>query len=221
MKTILQLAFILTLAGAISLRADEPKPAPAGDASVLQPVGPGWLPVFNGTNLAGWKVEPGFWQVDADGVLHGHTPGEKLHHYGYTEKTYADFELHADVKLVGNNSGVCIRITPVDFDNVPGYQVDMGDGYWGCLWEEKGRGMVAKYPKADADNLVHKDEWNHYYVRAQGHHIQMWLNGVKTVDLVDDKGPLTGAIGFQLCHGAGKVTDACFKNVVYRPLASE
>jgi len=48
----------------------------------------------------------------------------------------------------------------------------------------------------------------------------MWLNGVPTVDLVDEKGPLTGAIGFQLCHGTGRVTDASFKNVVYRPLDS-
>ena len=48
-----------------------------------------------------------------------------------------------------------------------------------------------------------------------------WLDGVKTVDLVDEKGPLSSSIGFQLCHGAGRVTDASFKNVVYRPLKSD
>jgi hypothetical protein len=219
-KALIHPLIVTTLLHATLVYAADP-PAPSSKESVLKPVGEGWLPVFNGKNLDGWKAQPEFWKVDEGGILHGHTPGEARHHYAYTGKTYDNFELHADVKLVGNNSGVCIRLTPVDFDNVPGYQVDMGDGYWGCLWEEKGRGMVAKYSKEDADKLIHKDDWNHYYVRARGHHIEIWLNGVKTVDVVDDKGPLSGPIGFQLCHGVGRMTDACFKNVVSRPLTLE
>ncbi len=188
------------------------------EESVLQPLGGGWVPVFNGTNLDGWNAQPEFWKVEAGGVLHGYTPGTPDHHYAYTRTNYADFELHADVKLIGNNSGLCIRIAPTSFDNVPGYQVDMGEGYWGCLWDERGRGMVVNYPKDQAATLVHKDDWNHYYVRAQGHHIQAWLNGVKTIEVMDEKGRLSGPIGFQLCHGTGKMTDAAFKNVVFRPL---
>ena len=153
-------------------------------------------------------------------MLVGKTPGTPEHHYAYTEKDYADYELHADVKLVGNNSGICIRIAPTNFDNVPGYQVDMGEDYWGCLWDERGRGMIAKYPRVDADKLVKKDDWNHYYVKAQGHHIQVWLNGVKTVDVQDEKGRATGRIGFQLCHG-NKKTEASFKNVKVRMLETD
>ena len=205
--------FALTIAIA-HLQAGENPP----DESVLKPAGAGWLPVFNGTNLDGWKAQTNYWRVDEGGVLHGHTPGTSDHHYAFTETNYADFELHADVKLIGNNSGVCIRIAPTSFDNVPGYQVDMGEGYWGCLWDERGRGMVVKYPTDQAATLVHHDDWNHYYVRARGHHIEAWLNGVKTIDVVDEKGLLSGPIGFQLCHGTGKMTDASFKNVVYRPL---
>jgi hypothetical protein len=189
------------------------------DEAVLQPVGKGWTPIFNGTNLDGWMAQTNYWQMDDGGVLHGRTPGTPDHHYAYSNTNYADFELHADVKLIGNNSGICIRIAPKNFDNVPGYQVDMGDGYWGCLWEEHGRGKVVDFPRADADKLVHKEDWNHYYIRAVGHHIEAWLNGVKTIDVVDEKGLLTGPIGFQLCHGQGKLTDASFKNVVWRPLA--
>jgi Domain of Unknown Function (DUF1080) len=199
---------------AMYLQADETKP----DASVLKPAGDGWRPIFNGTNFDGWAAEPEYWKMDEDGVMHGHTPGTALHHYAYTTNDYNDFEMHADVKLIGNNSGICIRIAPENFDSVPGYQVDMGDGYWGCLWDEHGRGKVVNYPKEEADKLVKQDEWNHYYIRAQGHHIQAWLNGVKTIDIVDEKGRLSGPIGFQLCHGTGKLTDAAFKNVVYRPL---
>ena len=203
----------------IATWADDGAAAPV-DEAVLRPVGEGWLPLVIGGNLDGWKAEPDFWRVEDGDVLHGHTPGTDKHHYAYTDKSYDDFELHADVRLVGNNSGICIRIAPKDFDNVPGYQVDMGEGYWGCLWDEHGRGMVVQYPKEEASRLVKLDDWNHYYVRAEGHHIEVWLNGVKTVDVVDDKGRLAGPIGFQLCHGKGKETDASFKNVVYRRLKS-
>ena len=107
------------------------------------------------------------------------------------------------IKMVGDenaNSGVCIRIYPTSWDNAPGYQVDMGPGYWGCLWEEKRAGMVQQYPKSKADDLVKAEDWNHYYIVAKGHHIQAWLNGVKTIDIVHDAGFTEGRIGFQLCH---------------------
>jgi hypothetical protein len=181
-----------------------------------KPQGKGWANLLS-KDLSGWKFEPDYWKMEK-GVLLGYTPGTPEHHYAYTEKEYADFELHADVKLVGYNSGVCIRIKPTSFDDVPGYQVDMGEGYWGCLWDERGRGMVVKYEKADADKLVKKDDWNHYYVRADGHHIQAWLNGVKTIDVEDEKGNLTGPIGFQLTHGAGNKTAASFRNVYIKPI---
>ena len=110
---------------AICVRADEIKP----DDSVLKPIGTGWVPIFNGTNFDGWKAETNYWKMDEGGIMHGVTPGTAQHHYDYTTNDYADFELHADVKLIGNNSGICIRIKPQNFDSVPGYQVDMGDGY--------------------------------------------------------------------------------------------
>jgi len=182
-----------------------------------RPATHGWTALFNGKDLAGFKYQPQFWKA-AGGLIQGSTPGGPEHHYMYTDRAdFADFELHADVKLVGNNSGICIRIAPTSFDDVPGYQVDMGDGYWGCLWEERGRGMIAKYPKEDADLIVHAGDWNHYYVRAAGHHIETWLNGFKTVDVVDEVGRSTGPIGFQLCHG-DKPTAASFKNLYIRAL---
>ena len=204
---------LLMILGVTSHGADAPDPH-------LTPVGDGWKPVLNGHDLGGLVAQSAYWTMQPDGVLHGATPGGSEHHYAFTQAEFADFELHADVKLVGYNSGVCIRIAPTSFDNVPGYQVDMGDGYWGCLWDERGQGMVAKFPDADAAKLVHAGEWNHFHVRAEGHHIQIWLNGVKTVDVVDEKGRLSGPIGFQLCHGE-KGTDASFRNVVVRPLGAE
>lgn len=200
----------ITLLLATSLRAEDAK-----DTTTLKPQGEGWVNLIN-KDLKGWKLQAEYWKV-VEGVMTGDTPGTKDHHYAYTEKQYADFELHADVKLIGYNSGICIRIAPTNFDNVPGYQVDMGDGYWGCVWDERGRGMVGKFDKKQAEKIVKKEDWNHYYLKAVGPHIQVWLNGVKTVDMKDEKGRPTGPIGFQLCHG-NKRTQAWFKEVVVKEI---
>ncbi len=165
-----------------------------------KPVGKNWINLL--TSLEGWNADSNYWRV-SDNELHGDYPGGKLHNYAWTKKQYKDFELHALVRLDGKeaNSGVCIRIQPTDADNAPGYQVDMGPGYWGSLWEERRAGMVQKFPDELVAKLVKDKDWNHYYVIAKGHHIQAWLNGVQTIDTVHAAGFEEGSIGFQLCHG--------------------
>jgi len=165
-----------------------------------KPVGKGWVNLFRSAD--DWNFENTFWQLNNTG-LHGSIGKEKEHHYSYTKKTYGDFELNVMIKMVGDenaNSGVCIRINPTNWDNAPGYQVDMGKGYWGSLWEERRASMVQKFPDSLVSKIVKQNDWNHYYIIAKGHHIQAWLNGVKTIDIVHDAGFSTGNIGFQLCH---------------------
>jgi hypothetical protein len=183
---------------------------------VLEPAGKGWVPLLTSLDATKWTYESEFWKMEPDGALHGKYAGGNLHHFMYSTASYSNFELHADFKMTGYNSGICIRVEPTSFDNCPGYQVDMGDGYWGCLWEEKGRGMVSKFPDDQVKQVLHRGEWNHYYVLADGHHIVMYLNGTKTVDVVDTPGRLSGKIGFQLTHS--QATDVQFRNMVIRPL---
>jgi hypothetical protein len=181
----------------VSLKQTLPK---AGKMHNNKPIGKGWINLLQ--SPADWNFENNFWQF-ADTSFHGAMGKEKEHHYSYTKKTYKDFELNVMIRMVGDenaNSGVCIRINPTNWDNAPGYQVDMGKGYWGSLWEERRANMVQKYPDALVQQLVHQNDWNHYYIIAKGHHIQAWLNGVKTIDIVHDAGFLEGNIGFQLCH---------------------
>jgi Domain of Unknown Function (DUF1080) len=165
-----------------------------------KPVGKNWVNLLN--DPADWNMDTSAYALD-HGTLHGDYYGGKYHNFAWTKKVYENFELQALVKLNGKdaNSGVCIRLNPVNADNAPGYQVDMGEGYWGCLWEEKRAGMVQKFPDDLAAKLVKKNDWNHYYVIAKGHHIEAWLNGVKTIDMVHPEGYEKGSIGFQLCHG--------------------
>jgi hypothetical protein len=116
---------------------------------------------------------------------------------------FKDFELHAVVLMRGTsaNSGVGIRLHPKSANVAPGYQVDMGANYWGCLFDEGADATVQQFPPEDAEVLVRDGDWNHYYIVARGHHIQAWLNGVKTVDTVHDEGFTEGSIGFELCRG--------------------
>src|SRR6185437_11482727 len=101
-----------------------------------KPTAQGWHAVFDGKTLKGWLGEKGYWQVK-DGAIVGTQPaGAPHHHYMFSDKDYSDFLMHVDVKLVGYNSGVCIRIHPKTYDDVPGNQVDEGEGFWGCLWDE-------------------------------------------------------------------------------------
>jgi Domain of Unknown Function (DUF1080) len=164
-----------------------------------KPAGKDWVNLLSSAD--DWNFESTYWQLN--NVLHGSIGKEKEHHYSYTKKSYRDFELNVMIKMVGDaeaNSGVCIRINPPSWDDAPGYQVDMGKGYWGSLWEERRAGMVQKFPDTLVSKIVKQNDWNHYYIIAKGHHIQAWLNGVKTIDIVHDAGFSTGDIGFQLCH---------------------
>ena len=165
-----------------------------------KPVGKGWVNLIS--SLDDWNAAKPYWSLE-NGILHGDYNGGEFHNYAYTKTFYANYELNAIVRMSGReaNSGVCIRIKPVSADNVPGYQIDMGSGYWGCLWEEKRAGMVQQYPKDLADKLVKANDWNHYYIIANGHRIQAWLNDIKTIDTVHLAGFSEGSIGIQLCHG--------------------
>ncbi|MDA0841357.1 MAG: DUF1080 domain-containing protein [Planctomycetota bacterium] len=218
-KTLFSILSTLTLTLSLSAQQATDLTVTLPDEGKLvdeKPVGEGWESLID-PELTVWESEPEYWSVK-DGVMHGESKGGQ-HHHAYTKKEHKDFELHAVIKMAGNgaNSGVCIRLKPTNFDNCPGYQVDMGPGYWGCLWEERRAGMVQRFPKNLADQLVHSNDWNHYYILAKGHHIQAWLNGVKTIDIVHEKGFPTGRIGFQLCHGK-KETIVDVKTLMVREL---
>jgi len=172
----------------------------AGEFINDKPAGKGWVNLL--LLPENWNAEKEYWQWN-NNILHGELKGDTVHHYAWTKQAYTDFELNVLIRMTGGedaNSGVCIRIHPSNWDDAPGYQVDMGKGYWGSLWEERRAGMVQKYPDSLAAKLVKANDWNHYYIIAKGHHIQAWLNGVKTIDIVHDAGFADGNIGFQLCH---------------------
>ena len=190
----------------------------AGKLTDGNPVGSGWVSLIEKPD--DWIFDKTYWSMK-DGIVHGDYQGGKPHEHMWTKTQYSDFRLHAVFRMTGDekaNSGVCIRLNPTSADDAPGYQVDTGAGYWGCLWEQGGDKMVQEFPQPLAEKLVKRNDWNHYFVIARGHHIQAWLNGVKTIDVVHEKGFLKGSFGFQLAHGK-RHTILDVKTLLMQPLA--
>jgi hypothetical protein len=108
---------------------------------------------------------------------------------------------------------------PNNFE-MSGYQADAGEGYWGLLYDETRRDAPLQQPldPAAMKNAFHNQDWNDYRVRADGPHIETWINGVKCVDYVEKLPNIAqdGKIGLQI-HGGGK-TLVYFKDIMIEEL---
>lgn len=164
-----------------------------------------WVSLFDGKSLNGWKTLPGGkWEV-RDGIIVGVTPrSEERHGILYTEKDYTDFEASVVYRAVKGNSGFFFRSAEYKkTQTVEGFQAEIdADGRnAGGLYENWGRNWVVRPPRPLIQKAFKKGEWNQMTVRAEGHHITVFLNGYKMSELKNDKrSRLKGFFGFQL-HG--------------------
>lgn len=155
----------------------------------------GWVSLFNGKDLSGWKKLNGKaeYHIEGDaivGVSQLNTPNTFL----TTEKYYTDFILEVEVKVHPLlNSGIQIRSNSMkDYRDgrVHGYQVEIDPSkraYSGGIYDEARRGWL--YPLADnprGREAFKGGQWNKYHIEAIGNELRVWVNGVNTANLVDD-----------------------------------
>lgn len=192
---------------------------------------PGFVALFNGTDLTGWKglvADPPkrakmtaeqlakaqekadqdmrkHWKV-VDGVLEFDAKGHSL----CTIKDYGDFEMYVDWKIAkGGDSGIYLRGSP---------QVQ--------IWEHpKGSGGFFNNQKNPKDPLTVADkpvgQWNRFYIKMVGEKVTVKLNDKLVVDNVtmenywERSKPIypTGQIELQ-SHS----TPLWFKNIYLREL---
>jgi len=152
-----------------------------GEPAVVETAG--FVPLFNGKDLAGWEGDSSLWSA-RDGMLVGESPGIPRNNFLATEASYADFVLEFSVRLAGDsgNSGVQFRSVRVPGHEMSGYQADIGPGYWASLYDESRRNRVLAPATPKALGALHKGEWNRVAIRASGGQITIWLNGVTSVD---------------------------------------
>jgi hypothetical protein len=196
-------------------RAEEPPP---------RAIEEGFVPIFDGKTLAGWEGDRDLWKVE-DAMIVGDTAaGIKRNEFLATEKRYGDFELRLEFRLRKGegNSGVQFRSKRVEGESeVSGYQADIGEKYWGCLYDESRRNKILVQAPPELEKTLPRDGWNNYVIRAQGKHIALALNGVKTVDYdeEDDAIDRAGIIALQV-HAGGPLRVE-FRNLRIRELPAK
>lgn len=174
--------------------------------------------LFNGHDLTGWTKHGGdaTYTVEDGCIVGRRGPGPNS--FLCTDERFEDFDLELDFRWDELcNSGIQFRsrIYPEE-QRVGGYQYELDplDRSWsGGLFYE---GPVGRWidPLDDNDEARaarRLNDWNHIRIRAQGHRIQTWLNGVPCIDYVDAEGDTTGFIGLQV-HG-GRTGVLRWKNI--------
>lgn len=186
------------------------------------------IALFNGKTLEGWEGDTEHtWRVEQGAITAGSlTAAAARNEFLSTKKEYANFDLRLKFKIEGDvkvNAGVQFRTKRIpNHHEVSGFQADIGPGYFGCLYDESRRnrmlGTASKETINEALGKVAADGWHEYRIRAEGNHIQLWLNGVPTVDYTetDPKIDTSGIIAVQI-HGGmqGKIM---YKDLQLEPL---
>jgi len=199
-------------------------PDPHEDISVPKPGKRTRL--FDGKTFAGWQGDTNrMWRIEK-GALVGGTLNETVPHNDFlcTTREYSNFDLRLKVKLEGTgfvNGGIQLRSQRAKepaFEMI-GYQADMGEGYWGSLYDEsRRRKTLAFIHAAILKRIVKTNDWNDYVIRCEGPHVRLWLNGILTVDYTETEKDLrmSGLIGIQV-HGGGK-SEASYKDITIEEL---
>ncbi|MGJ8655607.1 MAG: family 16 glycoside hydrolase [Akkermansiaceae bacterium] len=172
------------------------------------------ISLFDGETLDGWEGDSRFWSVQ-DGVITGKSteavPCKQTTYLSYTKKEFANFEFTVAFRFLteNGNGGIQYRSAWMDEGKtkMKGYQADLETGkrFSGILYEENGRGMMAKRGEkvlvgvdgkktveklADAEKAqasIKHGEWNTYRVVADGQKLMHEINGFKTVEVVDNE----------------------------------
>lgn len=168
----------------------------------------GWVPLFDGETFAGWEGDLTKFRIEDGAIIGGNlrAPLDRNYFLCTTER-YDHFELRLKVKLVGENAnaGIKLRAERIpDNTEVIGYQADIGQQYWGCLYDESRRRTILQQPDPKLiKKTVKPGEWNDNRIRCEGKRIQLWPNGEKTVDYIEEETdiPLEGIIGLQIHSG--------------------
>ncbi len=148
---------------------------------------PGFVSLFDGQTLQGWKHvggPPDGYGVK-DGVIYCSPKGRSL----FTEQQFADFILRFEFKLEdGSNNGIGIR-APLEGDAAYlGMEIQILEdaaadrGKWGKLRAEQYHGSIYDLVAAKRGALKPAGEWNTEEIIAQGRSIKVTVNGQTIVD---------------------------------------
>jgi hypothetical protein len=184
-------------------------------------------PLFDGKTFAGWEGNiDSVWHIQEGALTAGSLEKkQEKNDFLATTKEYSDFELTLKWKLEGTegfvNGGVQFRTKRIpNHHEVSGYQADLGAGYDGALYDESRRNKILAKPTDEvlAKAIKPVGQWNDYRIRAEGSRIQLWLNGIQTVDYTETEPNIDskGIIAVQI-HG-NATSKVYYKDIVIKEL---
>jgi Domain of Unknown Function (DUF1080) len=177
------------------------------------------VPLFDGKTFTGWEGDLKIFRIE-DGAIVGGSLQKPIarNEFLCTTRSYADFELRVKAKLLGGeaaNAGVQFRTARIPNNHeVSGYQADLGQGYWGSLYDESRRKKTLAAPDAAAIKAAVKlGDWNDYVIRAEGKRIRLSFNGVQTVDYTEEDPSVAPAGVICVQIHSGPATEAWYKDI--------
>ncbi|MCC6489929.1 MAG: DUF1080 domain-containing protein [Candidatus Hydrogenedentes bacterium] len=176
--------------------------------------------IFNGTDLAGWQGNAPYWRVEDGAIVGGSEADIPKNEFIWSGVEVRDFYLVLDVQMVPNNAnaGIQFRSKKVDESGqAGGYQADMGQGYWGRLYHEHGRGMLDSTDTAEP--AVKPGEWNRYEILAVGPAMWISINGVLGTACLDlnPAAERSGNLALQIHSGAPQTVRYRILKLVHNP----
>jgi len=139
----------------------------------------GFVSLLNNTTRDWSYTSPEVWN-NHDGILTG-VGGQS---YASTNVQYDNFILEAEFKpddII--NSGIFVRCPDKTGSANDCYEINISDDHAN---QDFRTGAIVTHGKPLAEiNTIGK--WNTYKIKADKNHIEVWLNGTKTADLIDDK----------------------------------
>ena len=140
--------------------------------------------LFDGKTLHGWEGDSKIWSVQEGAITAGRV------------------DQRARSERIPNHHEMI------------GYQADIGEGWYGALYDESRRNTILAKPDPETvQKAVKPGQWNHYEIRATGNRVILKINGIQTVDYTekDPKVVPHGKLAVQI-HGDGK-TRVQFKDL--------
>jgi hypothetical protein len=173
----------------------------------------GWISLFNGKDLTGWKASEGVeWKVENGEIV---TPPTRSHLF--TEQEFKNFEYKVDcLTTPGSNSGLYIHTKYQDSFPDAGYEVQVNQTHGDAVKSGSLYFVVKLFSSPVKDN-----EWYTYHITVKGKQITVRINDKVLYEYVEPEGVTSthklskGSFAIQ-AHDPKSV--ARYKNIMVKPL---
>jgi len=176
-----------------------------------------WQSLFDGKTLNGWKASENKDTFTVrDGTIIAHGPRSHLFYVGpVNNANFKDFEFKADVMTTkGSNSGLYFH-TAYQETGWPdkGFECQVNTTHT----DPKKTGGLYSVQDVMNNAPSKDDQWFHYYIRVEGKHVIIKINGKTTVDWTQPENwePSQSMAGRKIGEGTFAIQGHDPKSIVY------